>query len=103
MEGVSKVAADEPELVRLLDVLAFPDVTINPPNPNLRCIHLKNDEADVYFFANEGKDQIDVKLYVAATPPRQWLDPQTGEALSGTELDHLILPPLRTRVLICSL
>ena len=99
--GVSKVAADEAELVRLLDVIAFPDVTINPPNPNLRYVHLKNDEADVYFFANEGKDEIDVKLYVAATPPRQWLDPHTGDILGTSELDRLVLPPLTSRALIC--
>jgi len=100
--GVGRSAADAAELVRMLDVIVFPDVTINPQNRDLRYIHLKHDEADVYFFTNEGPNTIDVKLYVAVKPPRQWLDPHTGDVLGGGELDHLVLPPLRARVLICS-
>jgi len=98
--GVLRHAADPAELVRMLDVISFPDVTINPLNRDLRYIHLKQDEADVYFFTNEGPNTIDVKLYVAVKPPRLWLDPHTGDVFSASELDHLVLPPLRTRVLI---
>jgi len=99
IEGIPHFAPDAATLARVLDAIVFPDVTITPRNPDLRYIHLKHDDADVYVFANEGKETIDVELHVAVPTPRQWWDPFRAEILEGAPLDRLKLAPLTTRVL----
>ena len=100
IEGIPHFVPDAPVLARVLDALVFPDVTITPRNPDLRYIHMKHADADVYLFANEGQHTIDVELHVAAPTPRQWWDPFRADTLEGAPLDRLKLPPLSTRVLV---
>jgi hypothetical protein len=98
--GVSTAALDAPSLVRMLDVLVFPDTTVTPANPDLRYIHMKYEEADVYLFANEGRSTIDVNVFTSVAPPREWWDPCTAQVVKNTPLNRLVLPPLTTRLLV---
>ena len=90
------------ELVRMLDVKVFPDVTIAPRNPHLRYVHMKHAADGVYFFANEGKETIDVELHVAAATAKEWWDPWEARVIENAPLDRLVLPPLTTRILVAS-
>ncbi|NIA15831.1 MAG: hypothetical protein GWP08_17345 [Nitrospiraceae bacterium] len=97
---VSCFAPTPAELVRLLDVIEFPDVTITPAHPGLRFIHMRHGGADVYFFTNEGRNPIDVEVYVSAEGPRQWWDPFGARVLEDVPHNRLRLPPLGTRILV---
>ena len=104
--GVHRTAPDAETLARMLDTIVFPDVTITPQNPGLRYIHMRlptqqsGDPTDIYFFANEGPDTIDVKLYTATSPPKHWWDPQKPQVIKDAPLDRLVLPPLTARILL---
>jgi len=100
IEGVPHHAPDAATLARVLDALVFPDVTITPQHPDLRYIHMKHDTADVYVFANDGEEAIDVELYVSAEQPKQWWDPFRATVLDGVPTDRLTLEPLAMRVLV---
>ena len=98
--GVSITAPDAATLAKTLDALVFPDVRIVPANPDLRYLHLRLPEANVYLFANEGRAAIESKLYIATYPPQQWWDPQTAQVIEDAPMDRLALPPLTTRILV---
>ncbi len=108
IKRVPSFAPDPSTLRRLLDTLVFPDVTIAPDNPDLRYIHMKYGQAqdgadtDVYVFANEGRNLIDVEVCAAASGPKQWWDPMEPRVMENEPIDRLRLPPLTTRVLAVS-
>ena len=96
----SRFAPDAAELVRVLDIIAFPDVTITPTHPGLRFIHMRHGGANVYFFTNESPEPIDVEVYVSADGPRQWWDPFAARILDNAPGNRLRLKPLATRILV---
>ncbi len=98
--GIPRTASDAQELVRVIDTIAFPDVVVTPPNPDLRCLHMRFGEEHIYLFVNEGKAPIDVKVHVSAAPGREWWDPWKAQRIEGAPPDRLNLPPLAARLLL---
>ena len=100
IDGVTRFAPDAAELIRLLDAIESPDVTIRPAHPGLRFIHMRHDGTHVYFFTNEAPDTIDVEVHVSADGPRQWWDPFGARIIEDAAPNRLRLPPLATRILV---
>jgi len=100
VKSIERYAADAGALVRALDLIVFPDVTVTPSAPGLRYSHLKCGSSDVYVFANEGREPIDVKVLTSANPPREWWDPYAAKVLQNDPPDRLSVPPLQTRILL---
>ena len=95
------VAPDAAGLVKMLDAVVPPDVTASPATKDLRYIHMRYDEADIYLFANEGKGPLDLEINVSAKGKREWWDPETATVVADANPDRLELPPFRTAVLCC--
>ena len=105
VDPVAEVPAVAPHaagLVSMLDAIAPPDVVITPPNPDLRYIHMRHADADLYLFANEGREPIDVALKVAVAGAKEWWDPEAPAILTDANPNRLALPPYETRVLCCT-
>lgn len=94
-------AEDAASLTRFVDEMLPRDVRLDPPNPHLRCHHVRHAETHFYLFANEGPDTLTGKLTVAAAGAREWWDPAEGRVTTfdGATLE---VPPYRVRVLCCS-
>jgi len=99
--GVKSHAADPTALTRTLDALVPRDVVVEPATSGLRFIHMSVGASEIYLFANEGRDAINVEVHVAAGPPCAWWEPMTGRRLGANAMDRLALPPLKTAVLVC--
>ncbi|MCP4642876.1 MAG: hypothetical protein GY851_20680 [bacterium] len=96
-------APDGRALVRILDAIARPDVVVKPATPDLRFIHLRHGETDVYLFCNEGEEVIEGRLKVAAKGgKREWWDPEAACVIEDAAPNRISVPPYRTRVLACS-
>lgn len=100
IEGIPR-AENRESLTVLLNSLLPPDVSITPKNPDLRYIHLRQQETDFYLFSNEGSAAIQADLSVASEfANREWWDPETGLVVSKAT-DQIILGPFQTLVLSC--
>jgi alpha-L-rhamnosidase len=99
--GGATLAATPEALVTMLDYLVKPDVDVLPRQPNLRYAHVRYPEADIYLFANEGKEVIESHVNVAAQGRQEWWDPRTAEVLPDAKPGQLVLEPYHTRVLCC--
>ena len=96
---VPQVAANAQSLVAMLDKWGPPDVTASPKALGLRYIHVRHSDSDLYLFANEGPEAIDVDVRVAASGAGEWWDPQAAALIEDTPSNRLVLDPLTTRVL----
>ena len=99
--GGPTLAATPEALVTMLDYLVRPDVDVLPRQPDLRYGHMRYPEADIYLFANEGKETIETSVNIAAQGKQEWWDPRTAEVLPDTKPGQLVLAPFHTRVLCC--
>lgn len=100
VKSIEQYADDAEALVRALDLIVFPDVTVTPLAPGLRYSHLICGTNDVYVFANEGRETIDVKVLTSANPPREWWEPYSAKIIKTDPPDRLMLSPLQAKVLL---
>ena len=56
--GIGVLAPDPDSLVARLAELAAPDVAVDPQQPGLRCLHLRDGDADMYLFVNEAPETL---------------------------------------------
>jgi hypothetical protein len=90
--------------VARLRALSGPDVTIEPPAPDLRVLHVRRDGLDVYALFNEGEGEVAGAVTVAAPGSRRLIDPLRPEVAplpAGGEAPlRLILPRRESRLLV---
>jgi hypothetical protein len=75
--GVVLTVPATAEAEALLQVLPA-DVRLDPPNPDLRMIHVRKDGADVYALFNEGEHTIEGALTLVTAGTWQVVDPLRG-------------------------
>lgn len=97
--GVPALAGNPGQLLAALDAITPPDVQLEPANPDIRFHHVRHGDADLYFFANEGAKRVDTGLWVAASGPRAWWNPETGEPMADADTSRIQLDPYTALVL----
>ena len=101
--GIGVLAPDPDSLVARLAELAAPDVAVDPQQPGLRCLHLRDGDADMYLFVNEAPETLRCAVTVRdARNAREWWNPHTAEVLADAPPDALEIPPYEGRLLRCS-
>lgn len=70
---------DAVRLIKRIDSLIPPDVTVLPQTPGLRVRHVIKSGRHCYLLFNEGESDIEVNLQLLAQGPWQELDLQTGK------------------------
>ncbi len=93
------LAPDDKRLVAMLEERAPADVRLTPGHPDVRYIHMRHEDGDVYFFFNEGPGNVDVALRVTAAGQCQWWSGETGKPTPDCRPDRLSLGRYETRVL----
>ena len=97
--------ADESPLGKTLAAALPPDMTLDPPNPQIGFIHRKLPAGDLYFVANTGNQTVRTKVRFrdAARRAELW-DPFTGnvEGLSDPASIRLNLEPYGSRLVFFS-
>lgn len=95
----TRVAADEAELLALLDERIAPDLRCQPATPTLRYRHVVKDGEHWYLLFNEGSDPIDTALTLGAAGVRYGVDPERGEQRKLGRTVRLLLPGYRMGLL----
>ncbi|MBN1936753.1 MAG: hypothetical protein JW934_18980 [Anaerolineae bacterium] len=89
---------DSPDaLVAQIDRLVPPDLTVEPPQPDLRCRHVIKDGLHYYMLCNEGREPLRFRLQVAAQGEMLWVDPFTLE--QTVQEPELVLEPCTIKLL----
>jgi hypothetical protein len=92
--------AMKPEtLVDAIDELIPPDLQVSPRAPDLRVRHVRKLGTDYYLLFNEGEDDLNVRLRLAAQGKRTLLDPITGHPPTAASSDTVSLDRHAMRVL----
>ena len=96
------VARTPQELVAALDHLTPPDLTLTPPQQDVRYRHVLKGGEHFYILANEGVRTATMTVHVAARGSMSWVDPLRGaETAIGASAAALplTLPPYTVMVL----
>jgi len=94
-----EAAATPQALLDALAALTPPDLTINPPHPDIRYRHVVLDDHHLYFLTNEGQQTVDAEIQVNALGAAQWWDPQAPRMLEEVPANLLHLQPYQSLVL----
>jgi hypothetical protein len=99
--GVPLLAQNAERLGVLLDRLAPPDVRIEPPAKDLRYIHMRHSEGDLYLLTNEGPAPIEGRLHVAVKKGCEWWDPEIASRRIAGDPLRIAIEPYQAQVLYC--
>jgi len=96
------MASTPQELITAIDRLTPPDLTITPPQQDVRYRHILKGGEHFYILANEGIRVATATLHIAARGRMSWVDPFRGAetAIGASEaVLPLTLPPYTVMVL----
>jgi hypothetical protein len=98
IRGVRSAKTSE-ELIRAIDRLIQPDVTLAPASENIRYRHVIKENLHFYIFFNEEAGTIQTTIRLSVSGQGQWLDPYTGTATDATPDQSVIFAPHEVKVL----
>jgi hypothetical protein len=91
---------DEATLVRRIDAVIPPDVTVSPAAPGLRVRHVVKSGLHCYLLFNEGEDVVHVDLKLSVKGQWYELDSQTGQCTASATRSTVTLAPHAHRTLL---
>ena len=91
---------DEATLVRRIDGLIRPDVTLSPPAPSVRVRHVIKHGLHCYMLFNEGEDAVQADLKLRAQGQWYELDSETGQCRKSAAGDTVRLMPHTLKTLM---
>ncbi len=87
------------EFVNAIDKLSEPDIILKPVSKNIRYRHVAKGKDHFYLFFNEESGNVTTKITTVVTGKRQWLNPQTAEAVSAKKNENVKFNPYELKIL----